>query len=103
MSNTMGFRENGPLSTSNIHSASKHDSNPHPQPNSSQQHSQNNEFGASEDPAPEVEDPLAGMNDKDRFGLKGLLAILKGPYPDQAALISGIDITTLGFDLNTTE
>jgi hypothetical protein len=29
--------------------------------------------------------------------------MLKGPYPDQAALASGIDITTLGFDLNTTE
>lgn len=43
------------------------------------------------------------MNDKDRFGLKGLLAMLKGPYPDQAALVSGIDIAALGFDLNTTE
>lgn len=99
----MGLRENGPLSISNIHSASKHDSTPHSQTNSSQQRSQANEFGSPEDPAPEVEDPLAGMNDKDRFGLKGLLAMLKGPYSDQAALISGIDITTLGFDLNTTE
>lgn len=103
MPNAMGFRENGPASISNAYSASKHDSTPHQQPSSSQQRPQNNEPGMSEDPAPEVEDPLAGMNDKDRFGLKGLLAILKGPYPDQAALISGIDIATLGFDLNTTE
>lgn len=56
-----------------------------------------------EEPAPEIEDPLQGMSEKDRFGLKGLLAILKGPYADQAALASGIDITSLGFDLNSSE
>lgn len=99
MPNVLGSRDNGPLSASNVHSASKHDSTPHPQPNSSQ----TNDFGTSEDPTPEAEGPLAVMNSKDRFGLKGLLAMLKGPYPDQAALISGIDITSLGFDLNTTE
>lgn len=101
MPNVLGLRENGPLSVPNVHSASKPESSLHPQTNSSQP--QTNDFGTTEDPAPEVEDPLAGMNDKDRFGLKGLLAMLKGPYPDQAALASGIDITTLGFDLNTTE
>jgi CCR4-NOT transcription complex subunit 2 len=101
MPNVLSLRENGPLSVPNTHSASKHEAPIHPQANSSQP--QSNDFGTTEDPAPEVEDPLAGMNDKDRFGLKGLLAVLKGPYPDQAALVSGIDITTLGFDLNTTE
>jgi hypothetical protein len=43
------------------------------------------------------------MSEKDRFSLKGLLTILKGPFADQNALMSGIDITSLGFDLNTTE
>jgi hypothetical protein len=57
----------------------------------------------TEEPAPEIDDPLQGMNEKDRFGLKGLLAILKGPYPDQAAFASGIDISSLGFDLNISE
>lgn len=99
--NILSPRENGPLSAPTAHSASKTESSLHTQTNSSQ--IQTNDFGTTEDPSPEVEDPLAGMNDKDRFGLKGLLAMLKGPYPDQAALVSGIDITTLGFDLNTTE
>jgi hypothetical protein len=99
--NILGSRESGPPSVPTSHSSSKPEPSLHPQTNSSQP--QNNDFGTSEDPSPEVEDPLAGMNDKDRFGLKGLLAMLKGPYPDQAALVSGIDITTLGFDLNTTE
>jgi hypothetical protein len=99
--NILGHRENGPLSVPTTHSTSKLESSLHPQTSSSQP--QTNDFGTIEDASPEVEDPLAGMNDKDRFGLKGLLAMLKGPYPDQAALVSGIDITTLGFDLNTTE
>jgi CCR4-NOT transcription complex subunit 2 len=43
------------------------------------------------------------MSEKDRFSLKGLLTILKGPFADQNALMSGIDITSLGFDLNSTE
>jgi CCR4-NOT transcription complex subunit 2 len=101
MPNVLGLHENGPLSVPNAHSASKLESHLYKQTNSSKP--QANDFATTEDPTPEVEDPLAGMNDKDRFGLKGLLAMLKGPYPDQAALASGIDITTLGFDLNTTE
>jgi CCR4-NOT transcription complex subunit 2 len=84
-------------------SALKQDSTPHSQLNSSQQRSQTTDFGVMEEPSPDVDDPLAGMNDKDRFGLKGLLAIMKGPYADQAALVSGMDVTALGFDLNSTE
>lgn len=67
--------------------------------------SQPNGFEA--DPADEAgpisQDPLPGMSDRDRYGLKGLIEMLKGPYPDQAALITGVDIAALGFDLNTTE
>jgi CCR4-NOT transcription complex subunit 2 len=59
--------------------------------------------GGGDDNGPNVEDPLPGMSDIDRYGLKGLLAMLKGPYPDQAALITGVDINTLGLDLNSTE
>lgn len=51
---------------------------------------------------PEVEDPLAGFSDKDRFGLKGLTALLSS-YPDQAALIAGLDISNFGFDVGATE
>ncbi|OBT66226.1 hypothetical protein VE03_04383 [Pseudogymnoascus sp. 23342-1-I1] len=67
--------------------------------------SQPNGFEA--DPADEAgpisQDPLPGMSDRDRYGLKGLIEMLKGPFPDQAALITGVDIAALGFDLNTTE
>lgn len=51
-----------------------------------------------ESTTPEVEDPLAGFSDKDRFGLKGLTAILNS-YPDQAALIGGLDLPSYGFEI----
>jgi CCR4-NOT transcription complex subunit 2 len=76
---------------------------------SSQPHSQPNGFeydniqNMVENSGPEIEDPLPGASDKDRFGLKGLLAVLKGPYPDQAALITGMDVHSLGLDLNSNE
>ncbi|KFY06017.1 hypothetical protein V492_08184, partial [Pseudogymnoascus sp. VKM F-4246] len=67
--------------------------------------SQPNGFEAdpSDEAGPISQDPLPGMSDRDRYGLKGLIEMLKGPYPDQAALITGVDIAALGFDLNTTE
>lgn len=57
----------------------------------------------SESPDQLVEDPCAGMSDLDRFGLKGYLALAKGPYPDQSTLMTGIDLGTLGLDLSTPE
>lgn len=51
---------------------------------------------------PEVEDPLANFSDKERFGIKGLTAMLSS-YPDQAALIGGLDISSVGFDLGSHE
>jgi len=60
-------------------------------------------LGASDNNDQAVEDPCAGMSDLDRFGIKGLLSILKGPYPDHATLMTGIDIPTLGLDLSTSE
>lgn len=55
------------------------------------------------DQSPVIEDPLVGMSDKDRYGLKGLIQVLKGTYPDQAALYTGIDVSTLGLEMNTSE
>lgn len=81
----------------------------YPQGGTPQDRSQTNGFEVdstrdhAEEPSPMVQDPLPGMSDRDRYGLKGLFATLKGPYPDQAALITGVDVTTLGFDLNSTE
>jgi CCR4-NOT transcription complex subunit 2 len=56
-----------------------------------------------EDNGPPQEDPLPGMPDHERYGLKGMLAMLKGPYPDQTALLTGVDITSLGLDLGSSE
>jgi hypothetical protein len=61
------------------------------------------ETDPTDEAGPISQDPLPGMSDRDRYGLKGLIEMLKGPYPDQAALITGVDIAALGFDLNTTE
>lgn len=69
---------------------------PQPQPNGF-------ETDPTDEAGPISQDPLPGMSDRDRYGLKGLIEMLKGPYPDQAALITGVDIAALGFDLNTTE
>lgn len=57
----------------------------------------------AEEGRPMVQDPLPGMNERDRYGLKGLFGTLKGPFADQGALVTGVDVTTLGLDLNTTE
>lgn len=69
---------------------------PQPQPNGF-------EADPTDEAGPISQDPLPGMSDRDRYGLKGLIEMLKGPFPDQAALITGVDIAALGFDLNTTE
>lgn len=50
----------------------------------------------------EVFDPLAHMSDSDKFGLKGFLYMMHN-YPDYAALVTGQDITNLGFDLTSPE
>lgn len=51
---------------------------------------------------PEVQDPLAGMPAIDKFGLKGLRTLMNN-YPDYNALIVGLDPSTLGLDLTSTE
>jgi CCR4-NOT transcription complex subunit 2 len=51
---------------------------------------------------PEYEDPLAHMSEIDKWGLKGFSYLMRN-YPDYAALVTGIDLSTLGFDLNSPE
>ncbi len=101
--------QGGQLQSASRHPSTTSDLLPLSQPISSQQQPQGNDFGYDssgnviEDSGPDIEDSLPGVSDKERFGLKGLLAVLKGPYPDQAALITGVDINTLGLDLNSNE
>lgn len=58
--------------------------------------------GNAEESAPEAQDPLAHMSEMDKFGLKGF-SYLMNNYPDYAALVTGSDVTALGFDLNSPE
>lgn len=50
----------------------------------------------------EVEDPLPGMNEMDRWGLKGF-SVMMNNFPDYAALVTGTDMANFGFDLNSNE
>jgi CCR4-NOT transcription complex subunit 2 len=51
---------------------------------------------------PEPEDPLAHMSESDKWGLKGFSYMMNN-FPDYAALVAGQDLSTLGFDLNSSE
>ncbi|KAI1327155.1 CobW/HypB/UreG, nucleotide-binding domain-containing protein [Xylariaceae sp. FL0255] len=50
--------------------------------------------------SPAVHDPLAGMAEIDKFGIKGLRTMMNN-YPDYNALITGMDLATLGLDLTS--
>ncbi len=50
----------------------------------------------------EFQDPLAGMTTIDKWGLKGLRTLMNN-YPDYHALIHGMDHSTVGLDLNSSE
>jgi CCR4-NOT transcription complex subunit 2 len=52
--------------------------------------------------SPEPQDPLAGMSEADKWGFKGLRTLMNN-YPDYNALVTGIDPSTLGFDLSSAE
>lgn len=45
----------------------------------------------------------ATQSNPDRFGLLGLLSVIKMSVPDLTSLALGIDLTTLGLNLNSTE
>jgi CCR4-NOT transcription complex subunit 2 len=50
----------------------------------------------------DVQDPLAGMAEVDKWGLKGLRTLMNN-YPDYNAMVIGIDPSTLGLDLTSPE
>jgi CCR4-NOT transcription complex subunit 2 len=51
---------------------------------------------------PKPVDPLEGMSQDDRYGLKGLRTMMNS-YPDYHATVVGIDPVTLGLDLSFSE
>lgn len=55
-----------------------------------------------EDPNSKVQDPVAHMNETDKYGLKGL-SFMMNNFPDYAALVTGSDINHLGLDINAQE
>jgi CCR4-NOT transcription complex subunit 2 len=54
----------------------------------------------AEESGPEVQDPLAHMSEIDKWGIKGLSFMMHN-FGDYNALVTGSDISNLGFDLNT--
>jgi len=56
----------------------------------------------AEAPAAAVQDPLAGMSDADKWGIKGLLALM-GKYPSYNALVHGMDPAQFNLDMDSTE
>jgi hypothetical protein len=50
-----------------------------------------------------VKTPLHQMSDIDRFGLKGLLEMIRSDNSDISNLAIGQDLTALGLDLNSSE
>ena len=55
-----------------------------------------------ENQPPEVVDPLAGMAEADKWGIKGLRTLMNN-YPDYHAMVVGMDPATLGLDLSAQE
>ncbi len=59
--------------------------------------------GFSSDSRSVTQLPSAQMSELDRFGLQGLLATLQNDGTDQANLVFGMDLNTLGLDLHRPE
>ncbi|TAQ84081.1 hypothetical protein B7494_g7591 [Chlorociboria aeruginascens] len=107
-SNSISLREaNTPQSAMNVASSSRPDGVSQPS-DSAIPRSQTLDSGIdssqsnAEDSGPEVQDPLSHMSEIDKWGLKGF-SFMMNNYPDYAALVTGSDISSLGFDLNSTE
>lgn len=56
----------------------------------------------AEESGPEIQDPLAGMSEIDRWGLKGFMLMMNN-FPDYAAMVTGDNIAAYGLDLGSTE
>jgi len=55
-----------------------------------------------EESGPEIQDPLAGMNEIDKWGLKGF-SFMMSSFPDYASMVAGENMAGFGFDLGSTE
>lgn len=55
-----------------------------------------------ENQAPEAVDPLEGMPQADKWGVKGLRTLMNN-YPDYHTMVVGIDPGTLGVDITSPE
>lgn len=55
-----------------------------------------------ENQAAEVVDPLAGMAEVDKWGIKGLRTLMNN-YPDYHAMVVGMDPGSLGLEMSSTE
>lgn len=51
---------------------------------------------------PEVVDPLAGMAEVDKWGIKGLRTLMNN-YPDYHAMVVGMDPSSFGLDMSSQE
>jgi CCR4-NOT transcription complex subunit 2 len=57
---------------------------------------------SEDDQIPEVVDPLAGMAEVDKWGIKGLRTLMNN-FPDYHAMAVGMDPTSLGLDMSSSE
>lgn len=55
-----------------------------------------------DDQSPDVIDPLAGMAEVDKWGIKGLRTLMNN-YPDYHAMVVGMDPNSLGLDMSSQE
>ena len=56
----------------------------------------------TEESGPEIHDPLEGMNEIDKWGLKGF-SFMMNNYPDYASMVTGENLGSFGLDLGSTE
>ncbi|KAH7189462.1 uncharacterized protein B0J16DRAFT_339689 [Fusarium flagelliforme] len=64
--------------------------------------SDNVSLKAKEDLDSDVVDPLAGMPDPDKWGIKGLQTLMHN-YPDYHAMVVGMDPNSMGLDMSSPE
>ncbi|RKF55307.1 putative not2 family protein [Erysiphe neolycopersici] len=62
----------------------------------------NSQMNQEESKNTEVQDILSCMSEIDRWGLKGL-SMMMNNFPTYAALVTGSDLTSLGFDLSSSD
>ncbi|KAI9798766.1 MAG: hypothetical protein M1833_004596 [Piccolia ochrophora] len=102
--NLFSNAQNGPRSGQTTQQSSQHGAFA-PQPQRSLQHSQSG-FGGELAESPQNSQPpdtLSSMSEIDRFGLAGLLHMIRNEGSDVGSLAIGQELTALGLDLNQPE